>query len=101
MEGLLWLLLYAGLFYLMMRYGCGAHMVHGGHGGASGGGMAHGGHGEPAGRGNVSANLRDPVCGMEVAPATGYSRAYQGREYWFCSRKCLDQFDADPARYAR
>ena len=34
--GLLTLLLYAGLFYLMMRFGCGAHMIHG-HGG-------HGGH---------------------------------------------------------
>jgi len=36
MRGLLTLLLYAGLFYLMMRFGCGAHMIHG-HGG-------HGGH---------------------------------------------------------
>lgn len=33
MEGLLTLLFYAALFYLMMRFGCGAHMVHGhGHG---------------------------------------------------------------------
>ncbi|MEE9598461.1 MAG: hypothetical protein V3V96_16940 [Acidiferrobacterales bacterium] len=36
MEGLFSLLLFAGIFYLMMRFGCGAHMVHG-HGG-------HGGH---------------------------------------------------------
>ena len=35
MEGLLSLLLFAGLFYLMMRFGCGAHMVHG-HKGHSG-----------------------------------------------------------------
>lgn len=32
MEGLFSLLLFAGLFFLMMRFGCGAHMVHGGHG---------------------------------------------------------------------
>ena len=32
MRGLLTLLLYAGFFYLMMRFGCGAHEVHG-HGG--------------------------------------------------------------------
>lgn len=32
MPGLLSLLLFAGFFYWMMRYGCGAHMVHG-HGG--------------------------------------------------------------------
>src|SRR5574338_694439 len=28
MEGLLTLLLFAGLFYFMMRFGCGAHAVH-------------------------------------------------------------------------
>jgi hypothetical protein len=27
MRGLLSLLVYAGLFYLMMRFGCGAHMI--------------------------------------------------------------------------
>jgi hypothetical protein len=32
MEGLFSLLLFAGFFYFMMRFGCGAHMVHG-HGG--------------------------------------------------------------------
>ncbi len=37
MDGLLSFLLFAGLFYLMMRFGCGAHMVHGhGHGHGSG-----------------------------------------------------------------
>ena len=32
MEGLFSLLLFAGFFYLMMRFGCGSHMAHGGHG---------------------------------------------------------------------
>ena len=32
MPGLLSFLLFAGFFYMMMRFGCGAHMVHG-HGG--------------------------------------------------------------------
>lgn len=88
MEGTLWLLIYAALFYVMMRYGCGAHMVHG-----------HGNHGAanragPPGR-------KDPVCGMDVSPDSGYSRVYQGREYRFCSRTCLDQFDRDPTSHAR
>lgn len=86
MEGLLTFLAFAGLFYLMMRYGCGAHMVHG-HGRQ---GMNHRAPGSPS---------RDPVCGMNVAPTTGYGRMYQGREYRFCSRQCLDQFDAAPERY--
>ena len=29
MEGLFSLLLFAALFYFMMRFGCGAHAVHG------------------------------------------------------------------------
>lgn len=35
MEGLLSLLLFAALFFLMMRFGCGSHIVYGGHGGVS------------------------------------------------------------------
>lgn len=31
MDGLLSFLLFAGLFFLMMRFGCGAHVMHGGH----------------------------------------------------------------------
>lgn len=34
MEGLGSLLIFAALFYFMMRFGCGAHMVHGHGGGA-------------------------------------------------------------------
>ena len=37
MEGLGSLLLFAALFYFMMRFGCGAHMVHGHGGGGHGG----------------------------------------------------------------
>ena len=87
MDGLLSFLLFAAFFYLMMRFGCGAHMVHGGHGG-------HGGH---ANHGGGSA--RDPACGMEVAPGEGYSKMHEGREYRFCTRNCLDKFEAAPQQY--
>jgi YHS domain-containing protein len=87
MEGLLSFLLFAVFFYLMMRFGCGAHMVHGGHHGHSGEG--HAGHG----------TAKDPVCGMDVASGEGYSKMYESRAYRFCSRKCLDKFDAEPQRY--
>jgi YHS domain-containing protein len=104
MEGVLWLLGYALLFYFMMRFGCGSHMVHGhgGHGGHGGGderssGSSHAGHGTARQGG---AGVVDPVCGMKVAPEEGYSRRYRGQEYRFCSRNCLDQFEADPARYS-
>lgn len=90
MRGLLTLLLYAAFFYLMMRFGCGAHMVHG-HGGHD-----HEGHG--AG-GPVEGSAKDPVCGMVVAPGQGYTKNYQGQVLHFCSRKCLDSFEAEPQRY--
>jgi len=85
MQGLFSLLLFALFFYLMMRFGCGAHMVHG-----------HGGHG---GHGLLEGNTKDPVCGMDVAPEAGYTKMHQGRQYRFCRKKCLDQFDAEPQRY--
>ncbi len=91
MSGWLSLLLFAVLFYLLMRFGCGAHMVHGGHGGHGDGG--HGGHTTHEG------SVKDPVCGMAVGPGQGYSKIHEGQEYRFCSRKCLDKFDAEPQRY--
>jgi hypothetical protein len=33
MSGLFSLLLFVAFFYVMMRFGCGTHMVHGDHGG--------------------------------------------------------------------
>ena len=84
MQGLLTLLLYAGLFYVMMRFGCGAHMVHG-----------HGGHDH---RHQVDA-ATDPLCGMPVAADHGYAKVHAGRPYRFCSRACLDKFETDPQRY--
>ena len=96
MEGLLWLLVFGAFFYLMMRFGCGAHMVHG---------QGSGGHGDHAGHGGerqgpASGGARDPVCGMDVAPGQGYTKVHAGREYRFCSRVCLDKFDANPDPYA-
>ena len=107
MEGILWLLAIAGFFYFMMRFGCGAHMVHGhgGHGNHGGQGdsdgvvKGDGTHGGHAVQGSVGRDPTDPVCGMEVDPASGYGRVYEGKEYRFCSRTCLDQFDAEPGRY--
>ena len=85
MQGLIWLLVFGLLFYFMMRFGCGAHMVHG-HGGGHGEGGAEGGG-------------KDPVCGMPVSGDRGYSKVHEGTRYWFCSKNCLDKFEAEPAKY--
>ncbi len=84
MEGLGSLLLFAAFIYLMMRFGCGAHMVHG-----------HGRHAH----GSSTEKYIDPVCDMEVDTEQGYGKMHQGTLYRFCSKNCLDKFDADPERY--
>jgi P-type Cu+ transporter len=39
----------------------------------------------------------DPVCGMQVNPATAAGKyEYQGQTYYFCSPHCLQKFSADP-----
>lgn len=80
MEGLFSLLLFAGLFFLMMRFGCGAHIAHGGHGRH---GQQHGGHaghnGHNAAGGIIyicpmhpeirqSTPGKCPKCGMTLEP---------------------------------
>jgi Cu+-exporting ATPase len=47
-----------------------------------------------------SATSKDPVCGMDVDPATAAgSLEHEGRTYHFCSRHCLERFRAGPDRF--
>jgi YHS domain-containing protein len=90
MDRLLSFLVFAALFYLMMWFGCGGHTVHG-----------HGGHLNEGhdGLGVDEANRKDPVCEMQVKPGQGYVEHYQGHRVHFCSKQCLDKFDAQRKRY--
>jgi Cu+-exporting ATPase len=43
---------------------------------------------------------KDPVCGMDVDPATTPHRHETGgTAYFFCSGRCREKFSADPDRY--
>jgi Cu+-exporting ATPase len=43
----------------------------------------------------------DPVCGMAVDPRSAAgSLTHAGTTYYFCSRHCLEKFQADPGKYA-
>jgi len=56
----------------------------------------HQGHG-PSGR---PGTVKDPVCGMDVDPATAKHHAeHAGKDYYFCSAGCRTKFSADPERY--
>lgn len=87
MDDWLSFIIFAGLFYFMMRHGCGAHMIHGHHG-------DHNKH-------NDTGNLKhiDPVCGMQVETDQGYGKMHEGVLYRFCSRNCLDKFESKPDKY--
>ncbi len=82
MDSLGSFLLFAVLFFVMVRYGCGAHMIRSHH-------SRHSGH-------NAEGKFIDPVCGKEVNPDQGYGMMCEGDLYRFCSRRCLDQFDEQP-----
>jgi len=42
----------------------------------------------------------DPVCGMEVDPATAeWKWDYAGATYYFCAKGCRDDFMEDPQSY--
>ncbi len=108
MESLIFFVLLGALAFLMMRGGgCGAH-GHAGHGGHKHGTQEE--HGPQAQRGEAAGPgaagpvalvpAADPVCGTTPAPDQGYGKMHEGRAYRFCSRRCLDAFEAEPQRYA-
>ncbi|HET9307059.1 MAG TPA: heavy metal translocating P-type ATPase [Candidatus Sulfotelmatobacter sp.] len=43
---------------------------------------------------------RDPVCGMNVKPATAkHTYEHAGKNYYFCCAHCVEKFKADPHGY--
>ena len=44
--------------------------------------------------------VKDPVCGMDVDPATAAgSIVHEGHPFHFCSQHCLEKFRSDPAQF--
>ena len=42
----------------------------------------------------------DPVCGMEVDPATAeWKTDYKGQTYYFCAPGCQRSFEKEPEKY--
>src|SRR5208337_4090767 len=49
---------------------------------------------------HAAAKAKDPVCGMEVDPATArFKTSHAGKSYYFCCARCLEKFQASPAQY--
>ncbi|MEW6086645.1 MAG: heavy metal translocating P-type ATPase [Chloroflexota bacterium] len=44
--------------------------------------------------------VHDPVCGMEIETQSAFAhREHMGQTFYFCSKSCVDQFDADSHHY--
>jgi YHS domain-containing protein len=95
MEALIYFIFWGFAIFLMMRFGCGAHVMGHGHG--------------PNESQNQSRSSelrwippeedRDPVCGSTVATSTAKPSVHDGVVYYFCSRDCREQFEAAPHIY--
>jgi YHS domain-containing protein len=83
MESLVYFLLWGALIFLMMRFGCGAHVT--GHG------RGHGTSREEASWTPPEKDV-DPVCGMNVQTATAKSSVHDRHVYFFCSADKLSIF---------
>lgn len=94
MEFILYFLLLAGAFFLMMRFGCGSHVT--GHGHARGSSTGDKLSGQ---RWTAPGTAIDPVCGMTVQTATAKSAVKNGRVYYFCSSDCRERFEAAPGAH--
>jgi YHS domain-containing protein len=96
METLLYFAVWAALIFLMMRFGCGAHVMGHGHG-----------QGDDKNTSSDRGRLRwtppatdtDPVCGMTVHTDKAKSAVHDGTVYYFCSTGCRDRFEAEPQLY--
>jgi len=43
---------------------------------------------------------KDPVCGMKIdEKQTKYKTRYKGKNYYFCSQRCKNDFDEKPEKY--
>jgi YHS domain-containing protein len=98
MEALLYFALWGAAIFLMMRFGCGAHVMGHGH--------RHGRKGQTD-QPDPAVELRwvppekdfDPVCRETVATNQAKPSVYGGNVYYFCSRECREAFEAAPDVY--
>lgn len=100
MNALFYFLIWAVIIFLMMRFGCGAHVMGHGHGKAKHGGGGQEGQGEDEGmRWIPPAKDVDPVCGKTVSTNEAKPSVHDGSVYYFCSRECREIFEAAPEQY--
>lgn len=99
MQTLGYFLIWGAFIFLMMRFGCGAHVM----------GHRHGDRHDNENPGALPspsvagwmppAKDIDPVCGMTIDTAGAKSAVQNGHVYYFCSQDCRQKFEASPISY--
>jgi len=101
METAFYFLIWAVMIFLMMRMGCGKHVM----------GHNHTGSNRPrtgdTGPDTVKDALYweppakdvDPVCGQTVSTSQAKPSVFAGRVYYLCSPACREAFEAAPDIY--
>lgn len=97
MEALLYFIIWGAAIFVMMRFGCGAHV------------MGHGRKQRPTEEApkTESSELRwvppetdiDPVCGKVVSTNEAKATVHAGTVYYLCSRECREVFEVAPELY--
>ncbi len=98
METLLYVAFWVGLIWLMIRFGCGAHVMaqmRGEHEARDKSDLER----QDALRWEAPETDVDPVCGEEVHTDQAKPSVYDGMVYYFCSRECRERFEAAPHLY--
>lgn len=99
MEALVYFALWAGLFFLMMRFGCGAHVLGHGHSAKAGPHSQQSDDTSSQLQWLAPENAIDPVCIKTVQTTTAKPSVHDGQVYYFCSRDCRERFEAAPDTY--
>ena len=98
MESLVYFLFWAGVFFLLQRFGRAPHVMGNGHGpdGTPAEGLAR----NPKQLGWTAPKAAiDPVCGKTVQTSAAKSSIDDGAVHYFCSRECRERFEVGPNFY--
>ncbi len=94
MEALVYFLVWGALLFVMMRFGCGAHVM---------GNTRHSTNSHKSEDGSLRwiapDTDTDPVCGKTVRTENAKSSVHDGSVFYFCSRECREHFEAAPHLY--
>ena len=99
MEALVYFIIWAAAIFVMMRFGCGAHV------------MEHGRKHRQTEESpkTESSELRwvapetdtDPVCGKVVSTNKARATVHAGNVYYLCSRECREVFEIAPELHVK